>query len=275
MATNPRPRLRWAASDAWHWRVDFATNAAMADPFATLTARAGASGEAELYFDLMEGKTTYWQVIGTNGSLTAKSPVIRYLFVPPLGALDLVISEVNWSGVRGTNTFNSGYGEFIEIFNARDFEVSLEGFRLIYINTAGASTNTFLFTRDHRIAAEGFFLVGQTSGHFLTNYILSNTPYWQPTGVNLANDGFSLELKSADGVVLDYVNASPTRGGFTPVGSSATPKKSMERKRPFAAGSLLSSWSAATQAINLMPNIAGTASYGTLATPGTARTEGW
>jgi hypothetical protein len=66
------------------------------------------------------------------------------------------------------------------------------------------------------------------------------------------------------GRLIDRVNAAPALGGFAAPGSSATPKRSMERNIPFADGDLVGSWTTATTCANV------TAEYNsnTLATPG-------
>lgn len=140
-------------------------------------------------------------------------PFIFSIF-PFVAAAKVYINEVAWMG-----TEKSSYGEWIEFYNDADLEADLNGAGIF---EGGGKTLIINLTK--KIAPRGYYLIERTT---------PSTPDPIPeiaddmgsfSGSGLGNSGEFLVLKSADGAVIDSLDAS---AGW-PAGDSAT-KQTMQR----------------------------------------------
>lgn len=267
--SDRRPDFTWAATSSYEYTIFFSYNGDMSAPFTNIAVGQGTEGLYQPDFDLSGTVPVYWQVRGSSSRTgTAYSPV--YYTIPPLQALDLCVSEVNWAGARDDAFTAFGSAEYIELYNQLEYALDISGYRLLSIKDDGSSTNSFLLPQGTSIPGKGFYVIARNDEEFDTAYQTNAFTFWQPEGVSLVNGGFRLHLLDKEGNSLDYINAGD--GGFTPVGSSgstSTPRSSMERNLPIADGSLVGSWSAATNSRNVASGYSNT-----LATPGTTN-SGW
>jgi hypothetical protein len=256
----------WSSITNYQYRILIATDPAFTAVLTNRDLGATASYSFPVPPALREADTVfYWRVegviLGTNTNLSPLRAVItttNAAATAPRALRDLVISEVNWSGIRNDSGEADADGEFIEIRNTRSFRIDLGGMRLIYTNETGTVTKTHVFEPYTILPAWGFFVVGvggATSDDNPGDFEDFDRAYdlaafqniYQSSIDSLANNGISLHLYAADGTtLLDGVNA---RGlgyeGFKILGSSLTPKKTMERKNPPGDGNLAANWSAA------------------------------
>ncbi len=101
---------------------------------------------------------------------------------------ELVISELHYNPAEG-----SSY-EFIELYNQYNKEKSLEG----YYFSEGVE---FVFPEGSAIAPGEYVIVALDA----TSFASSGVQVFQWTSGGLDNDGEGVELRDADGVVVDYV----------------------------------------------------------------------
>ncbi|MDO8669724.1 MAG: lamin tail domain-containing protein [Candidatus Buchananbacteria bacterium] len=122
--------------------------------------------------------------------------------------LEVVINEVAWMG-----TVESANSEWLELYNNSDLDIDLSGW------TLNAQDGTPSISLSGTISAGGYFLLERTSDDSLPQ-ITADQIY---TGA-LGNSGEVLELKDADGNLIDLLDASA--GWFSGDNDN---KKTMER----------------------------------------------
>ncbi len=109
--------------------------------------------------------------------------------------IELVINEINYNPPEaGTDTL-----EFIEIYNAGDSEVDLEGFYF------GAGV-TYTFLSGDVVAANDYFVVAVNATAFENFYGFQADAEWTSGG--LSNGGEAITLVGADDAVVDEVTYS-------------------------------------------------------------------
>lgn len=75
---------------------------------------------------------------------------------PPVGAGELVLTEI-----RGPQSGDDGYGEWLEIYNASPGEIDLAGLALTIFKLDGSSESHILVRRHITVAADGYAVVGR------------------------------------------------------------------------------------------------------------------
>lgn len=278
-STNRRPEFSWQSFSSYGFRLLVSTNSNFQQLLYNESFPAGTTASWTPPADITTDHIVYWQVIGTNSTQSNASPV--NVIRPPLAMRSVVISEILWGGVRkDTGYYSMWKGSFIEFCNAQTFAINVGGFSLVAVTSNGRFTNTYLIPPGTRLAPGGFFVMGQDCSMHSTDYFLAAFKYddfsfTRPNAV--AEDSFFGLIQQPDptflmvlydqyGRLIDRVNAAPALGGFAAPGSSATPKRSMERNQPFADGDLLGSWTTATGSANVTTDY----DQNTLATPGAA-----
>jgi phosphatidylserine/phosphatidylglycerophosphate/cardiolipin synthase-like enzyme len=129
------------------------------------------------------------------------------------GPARVFISEVGWGGTAASSS-----DEWIELYNAGEQSVSLQGWRLF--DSSGDVDVVLTGT----LAGGAFFLLERTAEDTLSN-LLANVLY---TG-GLHNGGEQLTLLDNEDQLVDQANGT---GGAWPAGSAAPDYRSMERVAP-------------------------------------------
>ncbi len=137
-------------------------------------------------------------------------------------AKPVVINEIAWMGTKA-----SFRDEWVELYNAGDEPVELEGWKLI------SDDGTPNIELQGKIAPKGYYLLERTADTTISD-IPADGIY---TGA-LDNDAETLRLYNAIGAVVDSVEASSS-GWFAGDNSE---KNSMERINPLKSGSDPSNW---------------------------------
>lgn len=140
---------------------------------------------------------------------------------------DVVINEIAWSG-----TATSASDEWIELYNPTEESVDLTGWILMFGERTihlGAVLGGTTEIRRATIAAGGYFLLERTDDGTVSD-VEADVLY---TGA-LPNDGAAIELRNADGELVD--RADPTEGGWPAgtTGDGEPPYASMERVDPLS-----------------------------------------
>ena len=139
-----------------------------------------------------------------------------FLLIPFAAKASILINEIAWMGTvpkEGETAGVAANNEWIELFNAGNASVSLEGWKIIAED--GAPDILLLGS----IPAQGYFLLERTDDN--TMYGVTADQIY--TGA-LGNDGEYLKLKDASGIMVDEVNAL---SGW-PAGDNTT-KDTMQR----------------------------------------------
>ena len=140
--------------------------------------------------------------------------------LPALASAGVVINEIAWMGTEVSTS-----DEWIELYNSGAADVSLDGWML------EAEDGQPSIALSGNIAANRFFLLERTDDETVPG-IAADLIY---TGA-LGNDGEKLELKDANRIVVDTVDAtSPPAGGGWPAGDNAT-KETMQKSSLPAGG---------------------------------------
>ncbi len=141
--------------------------------------------------------------------------------------IELVINEINYNPPEaGTDTL-----EFIEIYNAGDNQIDLEGFSF------GAGV-TYTFQNGDVVAAGDYFVVAVNATAFEAFYGFAADAEWTSGG--LSNGGEAITLLGADAAVLDEVTYSDT-GDWPSLPDGNGP--SLELIAPSLDNSMGSNWS--------------------------------
>ncbi|MBI5296881.1 MAG: lamin tail domain-containing protein [Chloroflexi bacterium] len=131
----------------------------------------------------------------------------------PTPTLGVVISEIAWMGTKASSS-----DEWVELYNRGSASVDLSGWTLK--STDGAINIVFTSSDpDHTIAPGEYFILAP-AGTFESVVINKNI------STTFSNDGKSLELRNASGILIDTANAS---GGAWPAGVSSPSYYTMER----------------------------------------------
>jgi hypothetical protein len=133
----------------------------------------------------------------------------------------LVINEISWMG-----NFKSHSNEWIELYNPKEYEVSLDGWTL---RAEDGSPNISL---EGIIKEKGFYLLERTNDKSVPN-IKADIFYKGALG----NEGEHLKLYDNSGKSVDEINCSS--GWFK--GNNET-KKTMERINHQFSGNLIENW---------------------------------
>lgn len=110
----------------------------------------------------------------------------------PVGC-HLVINEVQ------TRSVATGFDEFVEIYNPCDVEIAITGWKLVYRSASGATESVLVpsFAAGAKVAAKGFFLVGNAMGSYAAT---SDATYTSGVG-----DDAGIALRDAGGGIVDSV----------------------------------------------------------------------
>ncbi len=137
-------------------------------------------------------------------------PLFILLFLPLAVSAQggILINEIAWMG-----TETSAYDEWIELYNSGSEEIDLTGWLLV------AKDGQPSITSSGTIASHAYFLLERSDDSSVID-ISANQIY---TGA-LGNDGEELELRDADGILIDFIYASSSWPG----GDNAT-KQTLER----------------------------------------------
>jgi hypothetical protein len=141
--------------------------------------------------------------------LPSNSPTPSASPAPSASPGDVLINEVAWSG-----TEHSASDEWIELLNATDRLLDLTGWSL----TDGGDVDVAL---TGILPPNGYYLLERSD-----DQCIPDLPANQIYNGNLRNSGESLQLRDANGKVIDSANQ---RGGVWPAGSSDS-RASMERR---------------------------------------------
>ena len=160
---------------------------------------------------------------------------------------DVVINEINWSG-----SASDGLDEWIELRNMTSRPFNLTNWVVENLGVGGPNANITI--TGGTIPANGFFLIARKTKD---NSKVNVDPDFIAV-VSLENSGEQLILKNNSNVVIDTANDT----GDWFAGSTANPKKSMERKNPPGDGTVSTNWQTATTHTN-MDGTASTDEFGT------------
>ena len=141
-----------------------------------------------------------------------------------LGA-DVVINEIAWAG-----TAASTYDEWIELYNPTEDAVDLIGWVLTFGETVihlGTVEDDALEIRCTTIAAGGYFLLERTDDETISDS--EADVLYKGT---LSNTGVVIELRNADGELVDRVDTPETGWPAGTTGDGEPPCASMERVDP-------------------------------------------
>ncbi len=163
--------------------------------------------------------------------MTRQSKRTRWIgalvFIAALSALadgQVVINEVGWSGTAASSS-----DEWIELYNLGDRAVDLSGWTLSFGDTTidlGAMSGDTVEVRQTTIAAGGYLLLERTDDDAVAD-VDADVLYKG----GLSNAGELLELRDADGVVVDRVDGAAGWAAGTSSGGEP-PYASMERVDP-------------------------------------------
>ena len=204
--------------------------------------------------------------ISSSGADSGADSEINMLYKTNINALDIVITEINWSGVSGTESCSDG--EFIELYNTRDYPVNMGKSSIIYTNDDGSTVKEYCFPVNIIIYPKNFLVIFVKNNNYIRYYSTNGYSSILATNItSIANDGFSLSLLDESNNIIDYLNARGLdEGGFDLAGSaSSVNKKSMERKFPFIPGNNSQAWATASAYFNVFDGYSKT-----FTTPGTS-----
>jgi len=139
--------------------------------------------------------------------------------------LDVVINEVAWMGTQASTA-----DEWIELKNNTDLGIDLTNWILSWRD------GTVTITLSGTIPANGYYLLEKTDDHAVNN--IPADLIYHIGSYGLQDAGEKLELKDADGIVINTANGN---GGPWPAGDKDS-RSSMERINPSAEDSD-SNWS--------------------------------
>lgn len=157
---------------------------------------------------------------------------------PTTTGTSVVINEINWVGSNG-----DGLDEWVELCNTTSSPINLTNWVVERLGT-GSGINAHVTIPSGIIPANGFFLI---SNRNQANSKINVAPDLVDSNVSLDNGGEQLILKNNIGTTIDTANGT----GAWFAGSNSTPKKSMERKSPVGAGTVLTNWQTATTHTNM------------------------
>jgi hypothetical protein len=146
----------------------------------------------------------------------------------------VVINEINWVGSNG-----DGLDEWVELYNTTGAPVDLTNWVIENLGTGNALPNRDVVITSGIIPAGGYFLI---SNHDEDDSRVNVIPDLVTSNVSLNNGGEQLVLKDDGGVIIDTANGL----GTWFAGSSATPKKTMERINPAGPGTDQLNWQTAS-----------------------------
>jgi len=147
--------------------------------------------------------------------------------------LNVVINEISWMGTSATNSAD----EWVELYNNTTSTIDIADWTLAALD--GTPSITFsTSTGTTTIPAQGFYLLERTDDQTISD-ISADRIY---TGA-LGNDGEKLELKNADGTLIDMVDCSSS--WFA--GTTTLAYVSMERINSNATGTDTANWASNNQ----------------------------
>ncbi|MEX1112248.1 MAG: lamin tail domain-containing protein [Candidatus Andersenbacteria bacterium] len=150
--------------------------------------------------------------MGKSGDTLSKASIWALLLVSGMGLFTpsvltaekesgVVISEVMWSGI-----------EYVELFNASDTDIPLEGWQLVRYKTDTENiAGVVELGPDDRVAAGAYFIMERFVGG-VTNSKATTLPESDTdmiitgSSLNLVDSGEYLELRDTDGALVDQVN---------------------------------------------------------------------
>ncbi len=123
-----------------------------------------------------------------------------YIKIIPLAKVpeveELLITEVMWMGSYN-GTVSNANDEWIELFNNSSSTLNLEG---VQIAGAGLQGEKLFIPADYLLPPFTFFIVGRYS---VENSQLARTPDWVTSRLRISNSNCSIQLLSADEILLD------------------------------------------------------------------------
>ncbi len=156
--------------------------------------------------------------------------------------LSVVISEVNWAG-----SVSSTADEWVELANPGETDIDVSGWSLW---TSEGEPKEQVRIAAGTIPAHGSFLIannGPDAVFSAGTSTLAVQPDVVASAMSLSNSALKLELRAADGTVVDTAG-----NGGAPFAGSTKPVVSMERiLTPPGDGTLSASWRTATDRLNL------------------------
>ncbi|MDD5145092.1 MAG: lamin tail domain-containing protein [Candidatus Pacebacteria bacterium] len=156
----------------------------------------------------------------TNTEANSSDSVIEIEEIP---SLLVVVNEIGWMGTSASSTSD----EWIELYNNTTSTIDLAGWQLSF------SSNTINFSTTSSIGAGTYFLLERTDDNSVSN-IKADYVY---TGA-LKNNGEKLELRDANGLLVDFIDCSS--GWFA--GTTSQRYISMERIVSTSTGSIALNW---------------------------------
>jgi len=163
-------------------------------------------------------------ITDNNNATTATSSLIVFKEVPNL---KVVINEIGWMGTKASST-----DEWIELYNNTDESIDLTGWTLKSRDGSPSTTLT------GSIDEQWFYLLERTNNN--TNTIQGVSADWKGSfSYGLKNSGEDLELRDANGVLIDIINCSST-GWFA--GTTTPAYISMERVSSTLSGNDKTNW---------------------------------
>ena len=143
----------------------------------------------------------------------------------------VIINEIAWGGTKASSN-----DEWMELYNASDFETDLSGWTLTDGNDIKIN---FSSSTNKKIRAGGFYLLERTDDKTISNRAMDFISKGSKGYTGSLNDGGEkLELRDARGRLIDLVNISAR--WFA--GRNEYDRESMERKNPLASGSDAANW---------------------------------
>lgn len=146
---------------------------------------------------------------------------VRAGFLPTV-----VISEIAWSGTKASSN-----DEWLELFNATDAAINLEGWGLYK-----KGGEVLIIALKGEIAPQGFYLIERTDDSVVSDITADLVGPFGGGGLN--NGGEHLVLKNAAGLIVDELNFSSS----WPAGTAGPDYKTMERIDVLGQGSDSNNW---------------------------------
>ncbi|HJZ04718.1 MAG TPA: lamin tail domain-containing protein, partial [Patescibacteria group bacterium] len=167
---------------------------------------------------------------------TSQNNVLQAAAIFPGQAGSVVINEIYWGGSDG-----DGLDEWIELRNMTSTPINLANWVVENLGLGGPNANVSITSGT--IPGNGFFLIARKNKDDSKRNIEEDFL----VTVSLDNGGEQLVLKNDDGVIIDTANDS----GDWFAGTSASPKKSMERNDTPSDGTVSTNWHSATAQTNM------------------------
>ncbi len=166
----------------------------------------------------------------------AALPAKTFASVSTTGSHEVVINEIAWAGSTASSN-----DEWIELYNTTASSIDITDWRIEGAATSGSD----LTISDGIIPAHGYFLIANYAANSESS-TLNVTPDMVDSSLSLSNSGAQYTLYDDTDNIIDTADDG---SGVPLAGENGIVKKSMERNRVIADGTLATSWHTATTSV--------------------------